>query len=397
MRAFVKIIILFFILFEFLNSSKLRLKEMLDNAQNSNFNRDFLIQKNISNKLNNLFDVSSSPFEINLQTTKVELDNKDSGSEYSIGILKNINFNTSKDKQIVNLSNDANIIDIERYTIKFKNNFKKLYHRYCLNLDIYESLNINYKDFLNLYDKKEIAYKYDEISKIDLMRLKSAKSLLFVELNRLRILKKSSRDKILLLSGLKYDENRTIDCKDINPISGKILIINPFRLSKQAYDKRLSSAKKSLERYDNNFESIEVFANYEKDIDSKKYTIGVSIPLPFTSNKLEHKKALALSRISALNYQYKQITKNNRSLLLELKSKLKNDAINIKLLTENYLDYKITFLPLVEKSYKYGEISIINYLLERQKLFALSKELYQHKLTYYNRLFDLYTLTEKKD
>jgi len=69
----------------------------------------------------------------------------------------------------------------------------------------------------------------------------------------------------------------------------------------------------------------------------------------------------------------------------------------IKTLSQNYKAYKNKLLPLIKKSYDLGESSVIEYLLNRQKLYALNQEIYANKKAYYTTLFNLYTLSEKKD
>ena len=84
-------------------------------------------------------------------------------------------------------------------------------------------------------------------------------------------------------------------------------------------------------------------------------------------------------------------------MLLELQATLKSQAIMVNIFSKNYSTYKQKLLPLVKKSYDLGETSVIEYLLNRQKLYSLNTELYAAKKAYYHTLFTLYTLSEKKD
>ncbi len=63
----------------------------------------------------------------------------------------------------------------------------------------------------------------------------------------------------------------------------------------------------------------------------------------------------------------------------------------------NIQDYRDRLLPMVKKSYEYGESSVIEYLLSQQRLYSMEKELLDIKRDYYHRLFKLYTVAERKD
>jgi outer membrane protein TolC len=63
----------------------------------------------------------------------------------------------------------------------------------------------------------------------------------------------------------------------------------------------------------------------------------------------------------------------------------------------NIQDYRDRLLPMVKKSYDYGESSVIEYLLNQQRLYSMQEELLNQKRDYYHTLFELYTITEIKD
>ena len=69
----------------------------------------------------------------------------------------------------------------------------------------------------------------------------------------------------------------------------------------------------------------------------------------------------------------------------------------VQTLKRNYKNYKNRLLPMIQTSYDLGETSVIEYLLNRQKSYQLRQEIYATKKAYYNTLFKLYTLSEKKD
>jgi hypothetical protein len=89
--------------------------------------------------------------------------------------------------------------------------------------------------------------------------------------------------------------------------------------------------------------------------------------------------------------------REKKSLLVQMRSQLKGNALMVKTLMGNYRNYQKNLLPLIQRSYDLGETSVIEYLLNKQRSYQLRKEIYATKKAYYNTLFRLYTLSEKKD
>jgi outer membrane protein TolC len=60
-------------------------------------------------------------------------------------------------------------------------------------------------------------------------------------------------------------------------------------------------------------------------------------------------------------------------------------------------EYQQTLLPLLQKSYTYGESSVTEYILSKQQYYALLQSFYTAQISYYHALFGLYTLSETKE
>ena len=128
-----------------------------------------------------------------------------------------------------------------------------------------------------------------------------------------------------------------------------------------------------------------------------KYSVGLSMPLSFTSSKNERERAAAMYQNSAISLKYEQSMREKKSLLMQLRSHLKNSALTLRSLQNNYKNYQKSLLPLMKKSYDLGEISVVEYLLTGQRSYQLREEIYNTKKAYYEMLFKLYTLSENKD
>jgi outer membrane protein TolC len=144
-------------------------------------------------------------------------------------------------------------------------------------------------------------------------------------------------------------------------------------------------------------DSINLSVQYDKEIDIDKYSVGVSIPLAFTSKRSEQERVAAMHKNAALGFQYEQTMTEKNSMLSELRSTLKSKAMMISSLKNNLQHYKKNLLPLIKKSYDLGESSVIEYLLNRQNYHTLKQELFSTEKAYYHTLFTLYTLSETKD
>ncbi len=380
-------------------ASTLTLQKILLCAEEHNVMSKSFDQQALAIRAQTLSDTANNPFGLYLEGSRARPQLGTDGYEYAVGISKNIKLGNiqNQERTIANLQTEASRIEAEKVLIDFRNGLKNIYHTHCLDVENYKNIKRSYKDLLTLYNKKQKAYKYQEISKSELMQLENEKNRLLAQVQEMRMLQEISKQKILMLSRTGYNKNTKLSCKDIYPIRSKIKLEHSFSLSKEAKKKRLQSAKKSLSRYDNAFESVTINGQYGKELDVDRYTIGISLPLSFTSERNEHARVAAMHKASAIEYGFEQAMLEKKSLLKEFKAQLFNQALMIQSLSKNYRNYKKKLLPLIKKSYNLGETSVIEYLLNRQQLYTLSQELHAHKKAYYNTLFRLYTLSEKKD
>jgi len=378
-------------------ASTMTLKTILKSASKHNVIAKSLRQDELALQSKNLAETASDPLVLYGEGTITHPELGDKGYEYAIGISKNIKLGNiqAQEKNVGRLLNEARLLESQSFVLNFHNTLINLYHQYCIDLQSYKSLKQNYNDLIKLYKKKQKAYRYHEISKTELLQLESEKNRLDAQLQKMKMLKSINKKKVFMLSKVRYSAKTRLSCKDLYPIRTTVKLGDTFRLSKGAYEKQLASTKERIKRYSHTLESIDVSAEYGKELNFNLYTIGVSVPLSFTSKRSEYEKATAMYRYSALEYGYEQKMREKQSMLIELQLQLKSHAIMVNNISENYRNYKKSVLPLIKKSYDLGETSVIEYLLNRQKLYALAKELYVTKKAYYNTLFRLYTMSEK--
>ena len=323
----------------------------------------------------------------------------DSGTEYSVGISKNVMLPGVLDQEmrIRRLLNEASLLEKSLNLIAYENRLKALYHRHCLTMQMVETFKKSYRDFVKLYEKKEKAYRYQEISKMELIQLESEKERLKAQLEALKMQAEATKEELTILADLPRNSGVAFYCQDLYPIREPVKFADPFAVSKRAYEKRLQSTKESLDRYSRSFDSVDTYLQYTNELDIERYAVGASIPLNFTSDRYEEERAAAMYRKSALDYEFAQRMRQKRSTTARLLSQLKSDALMLRALQKNEEALTTRLFPLVQKSYDLGEISVLEYLMNRRKLYEIRQELYETKADYYTTLFALYTTIETKD
>lgn len=358
-----------------------------------------LQQEVLALEARNQANTASDPIEVFGEGTKAYPDTGIQGNEYSVGISKKFMLGDiqAQEQKITRLSNQAYLLEKEKNILHFKNGLKNIYHQHCLDVQNYRSFKQSYLDLVKLYKKKQKAYEYQEISKRELMQLETEKNRLYAQLQEMQMQQEISKENLLMLSNIKDMKHAKLSCRDMYPIRSDVTLSDTFELSKDAYQKRVQSTQEALKRHSMAFESIDLSVQYSNELDIDKYSVGVSVPLTFSSRRSEHERAAAMYRNSAVSFEFEQSMIEKKSLLSQLRSQLKSHALMVQTLKRNYRNYQKKLLPLIKKSYDLGETSVIEYLLNRQKSYQLRQEIYATKKAYYNTLFKLYTISEKKD
>ena len=394
-----KYLILSVLMLQCMHASTYTLNKVLKSAKQNSVLIKALEQENLALLAKNKADTSSSPLELFGEGTKAYPHLGRNGYEYAIGVSKTLMLGDvqEQERRITHLSNQAYLLEEEKNILNFRNGLKSIYHNHCLDRMNHGSFRRSYLEFVKLYKKKQKAYKYQEISKTELMQLEIEKNRLYAQLQEMKMQKDISKQKLFMLSSIRYSKSSKFSCKDMYPIRSSVKLRNTFKLSKDAYKKRIRSTQETLDRYANKLDSVDLSVQYSKELDIDKYSVGFSLPLNFSSNKSEEQRVAAMHRNSAISYKHEQHMRESKSLLTQLKSELKTNVRMLKTLKSNHRNYKQKLLPLIKKSYDLGETSVIEYLLNSQKSYQLRQEIYRTKKAYYHTLFKLYSLSEMKD
>jgi outer membrane protein TolC len=272
---------------------------------------------------------------------------------------------------------------------------KSAYHHYCLNKIYSGEFQDRYERISLLYQKKQRAYEEGEIAKTELLQIELEKRTLENQLEN--FMEQVNDEKEALLSLTSFQNRDNISCRDIYPLKadfneGK----DAFGLTQEAYEKRMHSTQASLKRYSQKIESVEISTGYLRETERDVYTVGISIPLNFTTHKSEYERASLMHQSSSLTLQNEQVKMEKNHEIAKLKSKLRRAYQAIMTQKENIDSFKANLLPLMKKSYDYGESTVVEYLLSQQQLSQKETELLAKKQGYYETLFTLYTISEKR-
>lgn len=322
------------------------------------------------------------------------------GYEYGIGIEQSFMHPSVKENISKSARNksDAEILKLKHDFLLLENKIRLLYHINCLDKKTIKQYQASYISFKTLYTKKKKAYEYGEISKKELLQLQ-------IELDRLKSEyihyaneEKSSYNNLQSKVLLPMFEEKDLSCKDTYSVTEELPLNNiNYSMQEESLDKKIQSAENDFNKHNTLFNSFTVSASYNNEIDTEKFTVGLSIPLNFTSSISEESRAAALHKKSALEHE-RQGLKLKRMYEAELLQKrLLQSFKDIKLVTSMLKRYEDELMPLIEKGYRLGEDSAIEYLLSQREVWTYKKDLIQHHKDYYEMLFKLYSVLEIKD
>lgn len=137
---------------------------------------------------------------------------------------------------------------------------------------------------------------------------------------------------------------------------------------------------------------------YIKDIDRTiKFGIGLSVPLPFNGLFNYNKGNIRVAEVKTmiLNNEIELLSKRIRSEVIIAFNKWESSKKNIELLQNTNIIIE-NALELLKNGYVKGEISLINYLLEKQKLFEMRLHYIETFSDYNQSLIELERVTQTK-
>jgi len=343
---------------------------------------------------------SRSALRFSAQGAYAEPDTEDSGYEYGVGLqqtLMNSGVQENKFRSARYLS-DAQILEQKHKFMLLENSVRLLYHISCLDQKAIKQYRTSYEAFETLYEKKEKAYQYGEISKKELLQLGIELKRLKNEYKHYEGEEKISRNNLQSKILLPLYADKTLSCEDTYPIRESLSFAIPEEsLKEQSLNKKIQSTQSDFKRFDTMFDSFTVSASYEEELDTNRFIVGLSVPLNFTNAINEKSRAAALHKRSALEYEKEGLELERTSEMARLKKQLAQHFQDIEILTSMLNQYENELMPLIEKGYRLGEDSAIEYLLSKREMWRFKEDLLSHYKNYYQTLFSLYSVLEIKE
>lgn len=380
--------------------SSITLHDILSKSTMHNPMQEALLEDALAKEAQYKGDHAPEPFTLHGTSGEVKPEFDRHTKEYAIGVSKQIFINDSEalDNDIAHLQMKADTLDAEKKILNFDNGLKELYHKSCIQQENNDAVKKLYDEFETLYAKKEKAYTYGEISKVELFYLKIEKEKLLTQLKETEAMSTLSRETLYQLSGIPTAKDTVLACTDMYPIVGSLSFEDTlFALSSEAYKNRIQSTQKLITRNKNVLDAVDVSLEYTHEVGIEKYIVGVSIPLHLNDKQSEQKRLEALHQSNALEAKYRQNILERHTQLHGLQTELSYQSNVVNRMKKTIHEYQQTLLPLLQKSYAYGESSVTEYILSKQQYYALLQSFYTAQISYYHALFGLYTLSETKE
>ncbi len=385
--------ILFLTLILSLNAQAYNLQEILNSFETSKKVKALTLKRDSDLAENSLVDTYSSPV-LGGSISYADDIFKD-GMEYSVGISQDIDnpLSSSKRKDGVKNLNQAVTQEAKYEMHLMELELVSKYYGACSAKVILQSAKELYKEQTKRYEQVQTAYKLGEISKKELLfnKLDLAKLNQSLNLYRLKYLEDFSALQSNI-DNLKIDE---ITCDDLILPSKEI---NAVDISQHNELKTLSfkknAAQSFYEVHDSSLQSISYKVLYEKEVETKRYTVGLSIPIGGVTSKQEMLRSTKLKLASSYEFQRESMKNTLENSLDALVLKLEVLYDDLTLLEEEILPLNRELLELAKSAHLEGEGSVLEYLDASRSYSENLLNMLEVKKTYYYELFEFYKIAD---
>lgn len=369
------------------------LQEILESLKTSNKTKSIEAKRDAQVAQNSLIATYKSPvLGVSLSRAK---DPIQQGMEYSIGVSQEIDNPFSVNaKDIANsklsqaakqeAKHELHLIELDIASKYYASCSAKDLQKESELLFIEQSKRVN--QLKNAYNLGEISKREFLFNKLDLAKLnKSANVYKRLYLDEFNSLQQS-------VGSLEIDK---LSCRDLLQPKREIVLrdINEHgELKRLEYKK---DASKSLyEVYDSPFQAVGYELMYEKELETKRYTLGLSIPIGGITSQKEMLKKQELSMSSSYEFEKNALTNEIKNGSKKLVVKLGVLFDELQLLRGEILPLNAELLKLAKSAQKEGEGTIMEYLDASRSYSENMLDMLEIKKTYYYELFELYKIAD---
>lgn len=319
----------------------------------------------------------------------------DSGLEYSVGLSQNIATPFalgSKDR--ATLQTTMAITQEAKHQLHvIELDVSSKYYATCTSMEIQDKSQQLLEEQMRRFKQLERAYELGEISK---------KDLLFNKLDLSRLTQDIIRYKLAYLEELSSLQESVdtlvidrVDCNDlVAPTKNTLLgdINEHGELKTLEYKK--SASKALYDMHDSMIQSIGYELLYEKELDTDRYTVGLSIPLGGVSSKQEMLRAQELSMSSSYEFEKESMRNEIQNSSQKLKLKLELMFYELSILQDEILPLNEELLKLSKSALAEGEGTVMEYIDASRSYSENLLGMLELKKNYYYELFELYKIAD---
>jgi len=372
------------------------LQEIKESLKTNNKTKAIEFQRDSEIAENSLLTTYSAPV-LGASMSHAEATD-DSGLEYSVGIAQNLTtpFSSSSKNKATVESNMASTQEAKHKLHVIELEVSSKYYATCSSLEIRDKSQLLFEEQNRRYKQLEYAYELGEISKKDLLFNKLDLAKLRQDINRYELVYLEEFSSLQeSVDTLKIDKlacndlvapEKNINLKDINEHS---------ELKTLEYKKSASQALYDMQ--DSMVQSIAYEFLYEKELDTDRYTVGISLPLGGISSEQEMQRAKELSMSSSYSFEKKAMKNEILNASQKLKSKLELMYYELSILQDEILPLNEELLQLSKSALAEGEGTVMEYIDASRSYSENMIGMLELKKNYYYELFELYKIADMED
>ena len=384
---------LFMVLFISVYANAYNLQEITDSLKSNSKTKSVNLKRDADITQNSFLSSYEAPVLGASLSHAEESDN--SGVEYSVGISQNVvtPFSGSSKNRAATQTSMAITQEAKHQLHIIELDVSSKYYGACTSREIqnrsiqlFKEQQLRYKQLQNAYELGEIARKDLLFNKLDLANLHQIiNRYKLVYLEDFATLQES-------VDSLKIDK---ISCNDLLAPVENIKLRNIDEHGElKTLEYKKSASKAMYNMHDAMIQNLGYELLYEEELDTTRYTVGITIPLGGASSRQEILKTQELSMSSS--YEFEKEAMRNEILSSSKKSKSKLELIynELRILQDGILPLNKELLKLSKSALQEGEGTVMEYIDASRSYTENVLGMLELKKTYYYEFFELYKIAD---
>ena len=383
-------------LFLILNLNATNLTQILS-ALHETSSAKFIVEKSKADIAKNELDGTYNPpsFDFSLSHADAIASEEEDGLEYALGISQELHhpFASSSRESAIKEYKKSIQQETKHELHILELNIASSYHKACISKEMQEKSKLLYLDQSQRFGQLERAYNLGEVSK---------KDLLFSKLDLAKLQQNMSAYNRVYLDELASLQSlagsiviNDLSCGDLLEPQREIqlsAIEEHGELKSLEYKKNASKA--NLKMHNSSISSLGYEVAYEKELGTRRYTVGVNIPLGSLSSQKEALQVEQSTLNSAYAYEKVAVQHNIQNYSKMALEKLKVLYDEFTLVEKTILPLSKELMELSKLALLEGEGDVMEYLDSTRSYSLNLLEMLEIKKNYYTELFELYKIAD---